>query len=57
MTNEEFINLAKTCKDRTELLVKLGNHTNTAENRKKYIAPLRLKAGLTPLQLKELFLK
>lgn len=57
MTNEEFINLVKTCKDRKELLLKLGGHKNTSENRRKYIAPLRREAGLDPRQLTELFLK
>ena len=57
MTSEQFIELAKTCKDRAELLIKLGNYENTNENKKKYIQPLRESAGLTIQQLTDLFIK
>ena len=55
MTTEEFINLAKTCKDRKELLQKLGGYENTSENIQKYIVPLRKQANLTPQDLTGLF--
>jgi len=57
MTSEEFIELAKTCKNRTELLDKLGGYENTGRNRGKYIAPLRRMAGMTPQELTDLFIK
>lgn len=57
MTSEEFINLAKTCKDRGELLKKLGNYDNTDQNKKLYIAPLREAAGMSYNDLTNLFIK
>ena len=57
MTTEQFIELAKTCRNRAELLIKLGNYENTNENKKKYIQPLREAAGLTIQQLTDLFVK
>jgi hypothetical protein len=55
MTTEEFINLVKTCKNRKELLQKMGGYENTSENIQKYIVPLRKKANLTPQDLTNLF--
>lgn len=57
MTSQEFIDLARTCENRTELLQKLGGYTNTAENRRQYIAPLARAANLTSSQLTALFTK
>ena len=57
MTSEEFIELVKTCKNRAELLIKLGDYANNNVNKKKYIQPLREAAGLTVQQLNDLFKK
>lgn len=56
MTPQEFIDLAKTCKNRTQLMKKLG-YPNTTENRKIYLAPWCRSAGLEPADLTELFIK
>lgn len=57
MTSQEFIALAKTCKDRAELLQKLGGYADNKENRLKYIAPLRREAKLSRQDLEALFIK
>jgi hypothetical protein len=57
MTPQQFIDLAKTCENRTELLQKLGGYENTVENRRKYLAPLARAANLTSSALTELFVK
>ena len=55
MTTEEFINIAKTCGNRAELLDKLGGFTFSKENVNKYIAPWRRAAKLRPWELDLIF--
>lgn len=51
MTPEEFINLAKTCADRAELLEKMGGFAYSKENVIKYINPWCRAARLRPGEL------
>jgi hypothetical protein len=57
MTKEEFIELVKASRNRLELIQKLGGDTNTSENRRKYIGPLRKLAGISRSELTSLFKK
>jgi hypothetical protein len=57
MTNEEALALIASCKNRDELIKKLGGTGFSQENIKTYVVPLRKQLNLTPEQLTALFKK
>jgi hypothetical protein len=57
MTNEEALALISSCKNRDELIKKLGGTGKNRENMITYLVPLRQQLGITPKQLTSLFKK
>jgi len=57
LSDKELLAMVKSCKNRKELINKLGGDKNDAINRKTYLSPLRKRLNMTPEQLTAAFAK